>query len=67
MEYALDFMFKSVIYNDEPAYLEDEDYQALPKTPLDKAVEVAKVTCIDLGGGELDKDGGGPSNIFLNS
>eukprot|EP00978_Attheya_sp_CCMP212_P031985 scaffold122904_cov62-Attheya_sp.AAC.1 len=60
IEYALDFMMKSIIYDDDPMYLEDDDFQDLPQTPLDEAVEIAKVMCIDLGGGELDEDGGGP-------
>jgi hypothetical protein len=53
-------MMKSIIYDDDPMYLEDEDFQDLPPNPLDEAVEIAKVMCIDLGGGELDKNGGGP-------
>lgn len=54
-------MFKSIIYSDDDRVIEEDDtFQSLPKTALDDAVEIAKVMCIDLGGGEELDDGGGP-------
>lgn len=49
VEFALDFLFKSILYSDDMLDIveDDEDFLSLPQTALDNAAEVANVICID--------------------
>ncbi len=50
VEFALDFLFKSILYSDDMLDIveDDEDFLSLLQTALDNAAEVANVICIDL-------------------
>lgn len=57
IEYALDAMIDLACQIEEDDLEYDNQYLELPTTALDDAFEVAKVMCIDLGGGKLEEKG----------